>query len=338
MQEYGQKTRVQITVDLDKPGVQIGDIMVRWSDNLCPLGYHSSPIIKLGDKTHPSVLMLAGVHGDEFEGPAALMQLARSLRHEELSGRAIILPACNFPAVSASSRVSPLDGENLNRAFPGDAGGGPTAMLAHFLESSLIPECDAVIDLHSGGKASVFQPCTLVTRTESADLFRRNLELAYAFGLPLIWLLGDFNDSRSVNSAAARKDVPMIAAELGGGGGVDPSIVEQTISGLERCLAQLGILKRSRQLRKKSDPLAVEINSALRNLYSPGRGLFQRKFEAGKFVEEKQCAGTLHFLEEPERPSVEIFFPVAGFVLAHTNRGMVARGDLLALIASPAAL
>ncbi|MDE0306115.1 MAG: succinylglutamate desuccinylase/aspartoacylase family protein [Albidovulum sp.] len=330
--------RVQLTVDLDKPGLQTGDIMLRWSDNLCPLGYHSSPVIKLGHNSHPSILMIGGVHGDEFEGPAALMQLARSLRQEELSGRIIILPACNRPAISASSRVSPLDGENLNRAFPGNPSGGPTAMLAHFLETSLIPMCDAVIDLHSGGKASVFQPCTLVTQTESTELFQRNLDLAYAFGLPLIWLLGDFNDARSMNTAAARNAIPMIAAELGGGGGVDPTIVEQATTGLKRCLAKLGILEQRQKHAQMNNPLAVEINDARQNLYSSGRGLFQRKFQAGEFVEEKQCAGILHYLDEPERPSAEILFPKAGFVLAHTNRGMVTRGDLLALVASVAAL
>ncbi len=50
-------------------------------------------------------------------------------------------------------------------------------------------------------------------------LFTRNLGLARAFGLPLIWQLGAHNDSRSVNSAAERARVAMIAAELGGGGG-----------------------------------------------------------------------------------------------------------------------
>ena len=45
-----------------------------------------------------------------------------------------------------------------------------------------------------------------------------NLNLAAAFGAPMTWLLGGFNDTRSLNSAALNAGVPMIAAELGGVG------------------------------------------------------------------------------------------------------------------------
>jgi uncharacterized protein len=38
----------------------------------------------------------------------------------------------------------------LNRLFPGEANGGPTAMIAHYIESVLLAMSDAV-DLHSGG-------------------------------------------------------------------------------------------------------------------------------------------------------------------------------------------
>ena len=62
----------------------------------------------------------------------------------------------NAPALMDSSRVSPLDQITMNRAFPGDADGGPTQMLAHFIETRLLPLCDAAIDLHSGGKAAIF--------------------------------------------------------------------------------------------------------------------------------------------------------------------------------------
>ncbi len=328
-------SRVQLSVDLDLPGRQIGELRFRWSDNRCPLGFYASPVIKIGNSNYPTVMMIAGIHGDEFEGPAALMQLSSMLADKEVDGRVIIFPAINAQAMEATSRVSPLDGENLNRAFPGDPDGGPTAMLAHFLESSLIPKCDAVIDLHSGGKASVFEPCVLATRTQSTELFERNLDLARAFGLDYIWVLGSYNDDRSLNSAAARCGVPMIAAELGGGGGVDPAIVERAVSGLMRFLAHSGALKGNHGFASESGSTLVEISSAEQNLHSPARGLFQRKFSAGQFVARNQTAGWLHFIDEPDRGSIEIVFKQAGLALAHTNRGMVERGDMLALVASP---
>ncbi|NKB53130.1 MAG: hypothetical protein GKR97_13060 [Rhizobiaceae bacterium] len=149
-------SRLVLDLDLKAPGKQIGDLMLRWSDNSNPLGYHPIPVISIRGGDGPVMLVTGATHGDEFEGPAAMMRLVQQLNPDELKGQVILIPALNAPALSASSRVSPLDGANLNRAFPGDPDGGPTAMIADFVETELLPLCDAAIDLHSGGKASFF--------------------------------------------------------------------------------------------------------------------------------------------------------------------------------------
>ena len=77
--------------------------------------------------------MLAGVHGDEYEGQIALGNLSRELEPSDIRGRLIILPAVNTPAAKAGMRTSPADDGNLNRAFPGSATGTPTEMIAHYI-------------------------------------------------------------------------------------------------------------------------------------------------------------------------------------------------------------
>ncbi|MEM6987823.1 MAG: succinylglutamate desuccinylase/aspartoacylase family protein, partial [Pseudomonadota bacterium] len=183
---------------------------------------------------------------------------------------------------------------------------------------------------HSGGKASFFVPCVLTSETSDAALSRGNVELARAFGLPLNWVLGEHNDPRSLNAAAARAGVPMIAAELGGGGGADPDITAMAEAGLLGCLKHLGILAgtptRAEHLRR------VRIASPLQSLYAPADGLFDRHCQAGQDATAGQLAGTLQFPFEPEREPLALGFPTSGFVLAHVNRGMVRRGELLALV------
>lgn len=323
-------SRLDLTLDLDAPGVQIGDLRLRWSDNTVPLGYHPVPVISIRGGSGPRVLILGGTHGDEFEGPAAIMRLAQSLRSEEIAGQVILVPGLNAPAFQASARVSPLDGANLNRAFPGDADGGPTAMLAHFVETVLMPGCAAVIDLHSGGKASFFAPCALATQTADETLAAQNMTLARVFGLPLIWRLGAMNDNRTVNGAAERQGIPMIATELGGGGGVDPTITDQTEDGLRRVLQHVGVLP---GMPPKTQPRVVELAPETPSLFAPSAGLYDRGVSAGDDVAAGQSAGRFHYVTEPERPSIDLPFATDGFVLAHTCRGMVARGDLLALVA-----
>ena len=319
-----------VTFDLSEPGYQSGDAILRWSDNANPLGYYPVPIISINGGEGPTLLVLGGVHGDEFEGPSAIMRLAQSLRPDLVAGQVILMPAANAPAVLASSRVSPLDGQNLNRAFPGSSQGGPTAMIADFIETQILPICDAVVDLHSGGKASFFQPCALATKAADASLFAKNMQLAQVFGLPLIWQLGQLNDKRSLNSAAERVGIPMIAAELGGGGGVDPVIADQTEQGLYNIMRFLGMISGPKPNPNRAR--LVELAFSTDTLYAPADGLFDRAIAAGQDIKIGDIAGTFHFPMEPARASLPLAFSASGMVLAHTCRGMVKRGDLLALV------
>ena len=323
-------TPLRLTTDLESPGLHFGDAMLRWSDDSNPLGYHPVPLVSLRGADGPTLLLVGGTHGDEFEGPAAILRLVHGLDPARLRGRILALPAFNAPAVAASSRTSPLDGQNLNRAFPGDPRGGPTAMLADFLDAGLLPLCDAALDLHSGGRASVFAPCALPTRTADKALAAANMDLARAFGLPLIWRLGAHNDARSVNSAAERAGVPMIAAELGGGGGCDPAITEAAEAGIYNVLRHLGMLEGS--AAPPPPQRVVEIADPLDSLHAPAAGLYDRALAAGQDVRAGDDAGLFHHIAEPERPPRPLTVPASGMVLAHVNRGLVQRGELLALI------
>ena len=329
-----QATRIQCSIDLDAAGRRIGDLRLKHSDNAQPLGYWPIPIAVLAGGKGPTVLLTAGVHGDEFEGPVALMKLIHGLDPARLEGRLIVLPALNAPAVGAASRVSRLDGGNLNRAFPGSRDGGPTAMIAHLVEEVLLPVCDAAIDIHSGGRASVFAHAALATRTAGEALFARNLALARAFAAPLIWVLGALNDDRSLNAAAARKGVAMIAAELGGGGAATPAAVAAADAGIARCLAHLGLIVEASPGAGPSR--AVELSSPAQTLHAPRAGLFEPHFEPGEEVAAGALAATLHAIGEPERPPLDLSFPISGVVLARGNRGLVERGEMLALIARDA--
>ena len=316
-------SRVRLGIDLDRQGRQRGDLEIKWSDNERPLGVYPVPLACLSNGKGPTVLLTGGVHGDEFEGPAALMRLLQQLEPEDIQGRLIIIPALNAMAFEQSSRVSPLDGVNLNRAFPGDANGTPTQMLAHFIETVLLPQCDAVIDLHSGGKASVFASCTLAQL--DGDCGDRNRALANAVAAPLLWVSGRSNDDRSLNAAAVRQQVSMIAAELGGGGGCDPVMTGFSESAIKRALNHLGLTRLS--VEPAQPPRLV---THRQTLTAPATGLFDRLCTAGETVEAGQLAGHVHFVGESVRDSLPIVFESAGIVLAHSNRGIVERGDFIA--------
>ena len=323
-------------VPFDVDGRHFGDLRLRYSDNRYAAGYIPIPIAVVRNGAGPTLLLTGGTHGDEYEGSAAILRLVHDQDIARLRGRIIALPALNSPAFFASARVSPIDGVNLNRAFPGDRAGTPTYAIAQFVEQVLMPISDAVIDLHSGGKASFYMPSVLATRAQDLALFRSNLELARVFAAPLLWVLGSGNDARSMNSAAARQGVPMVATELGGNGTVTPAALAVGNRGVRNIMIHLGMI--DGVIEAGSPCPAIETTSDATSIYAPTSGVFEPCFEPGETIRAGAPAGRLYPLPDIERPPIELAFPADGIVLARISRGFVERGEKLAFVGQDARL
>ncbi|MCC6415279.1 MAG: succinylglutamate desuccinylase/aspartoacylase family protein [Opitutaceae bacterium] len=189
-----------------------------------------------GAQPGPHLLATGGVHGDEYEGPAALEQWFAALDPARLAGRITTLPVVNVAAWSARQRRTPADDSDLNRAFPGDPAGGPTARLAFAVWQEFIIPADAVIDLHSGGIAFRHLPLAGVY-AGAGDQARR---LRSAFDARFrAWLIPD---ARGVLSREAHHAGKIAAGiEWGGGGALDPAGVAALVDALNRCLGLLGL-------------------------------------------------------------------------------------------------
>ena len=327
-----KRTRIFSYLDFVTEGKRLGDVMFKYSDNQYALGCVTVPAGVIVNGSGPTVLLIGGVHGDEFEGPVALLKFLHQTDHKDINGRIIVFPALNAPAVNASSRVSPLDNVNLNRAFPGDCDGTPTQMIADFIENSVMPVCDAVIDLHAGGKASWFEPCSMAMLVENdSSLTESNFQLAESFGCPLIWVMGQLNDKRSVNAAAHRNAIPSMAAELGGGGQVSPHTLKIGEQGIANCLKEIGILSGPPKIQKDLVKY-VGIKAMVQQIHSPTRGIFEPDFSPGDYVTEGDSVGYVHNLDHIEKPPLKVIFPCDGIAYVRTHRGMVDKGDLLTIV------
>lgn len=324
------RTRFWTDMDFVSPGKRSGELRFKYSNNELALGYIPIPVASIVNGTGPTVLLIGGVHGDEFEGPVALLNLFHHTEPSEVNGRIIILPALNFPAVDVGSRVSPWDGGNLNRAFPGDVDGGPTEMIANLVETAIMPVCDAVLDLHSGGKAAWFAPCSMAMQSDDVSLTEKNLELAAVFGTEIVWLMGELNDNRSVNNGALRNNLPMISVELGGGGQITPETLRVGEVGVRNFLRCLGVLDGEPQPRSGS-PKYLEFKTPSQSSYAPHRGLFEPNFTPGDRVVAGQIAGYIHRFEDISKLPTEIRFPVDGIAMVRCHRGLVEHGDLLGM-------
>ncbi|HET6521982.1 MAG TPA: succinylglutamate desuccinylase/aspartoacylase family protein, partial [Geminicoccaceae bacterium] len=69
-----------------------------WSRNDSAWGAVRVPVTVVRNGGGPTAPLVAGNHGDEYEGQIALCRLIRELEPEAIQGRVMVLPAANLPA------------------------------------------------------------------------------------------------------------------------------------------------------------------------------------------------------------------------------------------------
>ncbi len=323
-------TRLSCDVDFERPGRQVSCLGLSHSDNRHAYGVVPIPIACVANGDGPTVLLCAGTHGDEHEGPIILRRLVRELDPTALRGRLIVLPTLNYPAVLADARVSPLDGGNMNRAFPGDADGSPTFAVAHFVETVLLPLCDAAVDLHSGGKASEFLPCGFLVKAGDDAFMARKVAAFKAFGAPDTVVVDATADNRSLSGAADRHGVVLVATELAGGGSVDRAALEVGRRGLRRLLAHLDVLDPDPRLPSLPAPTRfLRVRDRDDYVTAPMDGVFEPCVSLGDAVVAGQLAGWVHPVDDPQRDGAEAVFRAGGVVVCRRVPARVIRGDHL---------
>jgi predicted deacylase len=330
-------SRIWTDVDLDAEGKAFGHFRVPQSGHDSAYGWIPIPfgVIRRGEG--PRVLLVAGNHGDEYEGQVILMSLLRDLAVEDVQGQIIIVPGANAPAVAAGRRTSPLDDGNLNRCFPGDPEGSPTEMIAHFFETVLLPRVDVVIDLHSGGSSLEYMPSAVICRPRNdPERFAKLRAMLESFAMPTGLIVdGSTGGGRGMIGGAQRHGVLHLSTELGGGGTVDPGLVRQARQGLDRLLFHVGALAR---------PRTAEPPPAMRLLYRlPTRdyvhamesGIFEPLVDIGDTVEAGQTGGLIHFPATPWRKPEPIVFKTGGIVLCKRIPARTMLGDCVFNLARP---
>ncbi|QCP00144.1 succinylglutamate desuccinylase [Arthrobacter sp. 24S4-2] len=311
-------------IDFLAAGRQFGYLEIEHSDNAHDAAVIPSPIAVLNGGPGPTVLLIAGTHGDEYEGQILLQELIRSTNPEEVSGRLIILPALNIAAVREGRRVASVDGVNLNRALPGDAGGGPAQQIASIVAEELLPLADFVMDIHSGGIASEYVPSAFVYHGPTPELWAQKTAAVAAFNAPYSVVVQPMLKSGSISGAADRAGVPMISTELGGGGTVSLRILERARTGLRALLGHWGLLaigqppgharERATVLPGAQSPVRWVELTPLSPVNSTMAGLFEPTVELGQSVAAGDVVARVHSVEELDRPSKEFFAPIDGVV------------------------
>jgi predicted deacylase len=323
-------SRISADIDFAKEGKQHGFLRLPHSVHESAYGWIPIPITCIKNGNGPRVLLVSGNHGDEYEGQVTLMKLTRRLQPDDIKGRVMILSAANFPAAMAGRRTSPIDAGNLNRSFPGDPNGPPTAMIAHYIEHVLLPQTDFVVDLHSGGSSLQYIPSALMRHYQDKERFTRIREFLEIFGAPIAYVIDSpQGEDRTLTGGAERQNVLHMGTELGGSGTVQPAVLKIAEAGVARLLQHFGVLKKPLTDEKPGKTRILRVGGPDYYVYAPDSGLFEPAVDLGAEVKAGQPAGLVHFPDTPWREPSPVAFARDGLVICKRIPGKAGRGDCL---------
>lgn len=328
------KTQVVASVDYDQPGKQAGYLRVPHSHNTAGWGSVQVPITVIANGDGPTIVAFGGTHGDELEGPVTLMKLARELEPEQVHGRVILVPALNLPAVQAGTRLSPIDGINMNRAFPGERNGSITSIIAHYVTNVLLLLADIVMDIHSGGRSMVFYPCATLHRVPDDEQYAKMLAAAKVWGARYVFVYADVAGEGLLPVQAERMGKLVVTTEMGGGGECHPGVLSIAERGVRNVMRHLGIVD-GEVIPPGHEVTTVAANEVDDYVIAPSDGVYESFYDVGAAIEVGQPVGQVHV---PGRANVApevVTAATAGILIGRRAIGITAQGDNVATIARP---
>jgi N-alpha-acetyl-L-2,4-diaminobutyrate deacetylase len=335
MASDGSKSRIQYGVDFDRTGRQAGYLRAPLSRNTSGWGTVEIPIVCVKNGSGPTVLLTGGVHGDEYEGQIAVSTLARTLDPMAIQGRVIMLPAVNVPAVLNDTRLSPVDHRDLNRCFPGDPRGTFSDMLAHFIDTVVLPLVDVSVDVHTAGHSMESALSTNMHYLPDSQMRKRTMDAAAAFGAMFNVVFWGVDEGATLTSSVERRGILSLGTELGGWGRVNVEGVRIGKRGLTNVLKHLGVME-GRPDTSQCDGAPGTRHMMVRDqdcyVFAPAGGVFEPRHLAGATIDETDIAGYLHFVEDIDRAPIEISYRRSGVLWMASGPGRVQRGDVVAVV------
>lgn len=190
--------------------------------------------IRRATEDGPVVFVTAALHGNEINGTGAIRRLIMDEDFHPLRGTVILIPVLNLLAFDRHTRYLP-DRRDLNRHFPGSAGGSLASRMAATIFNEIISRCDYGIDLHTASVRRTNYP------TIRADLSDPGVcRIAKSFGSEII--INKNGPKGSLRREASRSGCPTFIMEGGEVWKVEPGIVETTVRGIKNVLRELDML------------------------------------------------------------------------------------------------
>ncbi len=279
-----------------------------------------------GEEPGPTMFLSAAVHGDELNGVEIIRRVLRTLAPGNIHGTLLCVPVVNAYGFIGRSRYLP-DRRDLNRSFPGSAGGSLAARLANLFLNEIVKRSTIGIDLHSAATHRVNLPqirCDLTRRP-------RARELALAFGTEVI--LDSPERPGSMRRAAREAGVDVLVYEGGEGLRFDEFAIKAGVDGIAGVMLKIGMLElpegfEAAHEARQQEPMLANASKWVR---APEAGVLRTAKRIGDAVSEGEIIG--HIANPYEEADTTVRSPRRGIIIGRTTLPIVNVGDALFHIA-----
>jgi len=271
-------------------------------------------IVSRSKKDGPTLLLMAGMHGDEINGVEIVRRMIANKFHHPMIGSIICVPILNIHGFIHFSRQVP-DGKDINRSFPGSQTGSLASQIAFHLRKEILPQIDYGLDFHTGGARINNYPQirAVLSRPD-------NLAIAEAFAPPFI-MNSNFRE-KSLRKEADKLGKSILVFEGGESLRLRKNAVDEGVNGALRVMKHLGM--RTDAPTPSRAPITISSSTWIR---ARGAGLYHSFVRPGEALIKGQKVGLITGpfgeYEHPVKSSVN------GHVIAVNNNPVVNRGDAL---------
>ncbi|MCC6791000.1 MAG: succinylglutamate desuccinylase/aspartoacylase family protein [Thermomicrobiales bacterium] len=293
--------------------------------------------VACGPKPGKTIVAIGGTHGDEYEGPVAYKNLINTFDPSTLvEGRLIVIPVLNVPAFRAAQRESPIDGVNMNRAFPGNPKGTLSSRIAHFMTTEVLRRADVVLDIHSGGGPMEIVRTMSFHAVSDPEQYRAFKETALLFGTPFVMIYTSGMGTGLLTEEAEAMGKVTIGSELGYGASTDFDGVRWAYHGTLNVMKHYGLIEGDIVdvtpvgLDRQRVISATDID---RWITAPVSGISEPLVELGAFVTKGTPVTAIHDFDRWDEPPVIIHADGDGYVMQRKFKATTSAGEVVMVIA-----
>lgn len=264
----------------------------------------------------PTLLLMAGMHGDEINGMEIIRRVIRKGWNRPNAGTIICIPVFNIFGFLNVSRELP-DGRDLNRSFPGSNSGSLASQFAYHFMKEIAPVVDYVIDFHTGSaQRNNFSQIRCVFSDEES------LALAQVFNPPFI--IHSSYISKSIRESMNKRKKKILLFEGGKTNSIEEKVVNEGLDGIKRMLEHLQMRTFKFDNSLNREPIYIKNSRWIRASHA---GMFCLMVENGAQV----SVGTiLGIITDPfGKIERKVKSTIDGFVFCVNETPVVNKGDAL---------